>query len=296
MVHQKFVAVCVLGWVAAGCAVQAEGTTDGDIADGKPEDGSEFAGNQFGTVEQAHALHYTDATNLWQEQGYPMGSDNPNCKDWWVYDRYVPARPPVGTFTYFSTFETSHPWATGDHVNAMLAALPTGLGYTFFNRSVLLDHNSVVARLSGKCSGRYVFQMDNRTALDVYDFGSNAYMFAARLPDWVVPLREDACKATAPESVPAIMVDLYVCEAWDRRSVAGNIGNFCSKTGGNWRKVQSASGRGWWNSASKRCDTATAISYQRPTNGKLAVSFNMVVKAGVGHAPAPAFIDVLRYN
>jgi hypothetical protein len=296
MVDQKFVAVCVLGWVMAGCAVQAEGTAEGGLSDAKPEDGSELAGSQFASAEQAHALHYTDGTNLWQETGYKMGTDNPNCKDWWVYDRYVPSRPPVNTLTYFSTFETSHPWATGEHVNNMLAALPNDLGYTAFHRSVLLDHNSVVARLSGKCSGRYVFQMDNRTKLDVYDFGPNAYMFAARLPDWVVPLSETTCKARAPESVPAIMIDLYVCEAWDRRSVAGSIGTFCNNTRGNWRKVESASGWGQWNTASKRCETATVTSYQPPANGKIAVSFNMVVKAGVGHAPAPAFIDVLRYN
>jgi hypothetical protein len=305
MVHQKLFAVGVLGWVMAGCALQAEGTTEGELSDVKPEDGSEFAGSQFGSAQQAHEKHYTDGTNLWQERAYPMGTDNPNCKDWYVYDRYVYARPPVNTWSYFRTYDTNHPWATGDVVNAMLQAIPSALGYDDEHRTFLRDHNSVVARANGRCSGRYVFQVDNRTGLDVYDFGANAYSFQATIPTWermtqsnhgVMPFNESACRAREPESVPHVMIDLYACEAWDRRSVAGSIGTFCSKERGNWRKVASSTGYGWWNTATRQCDTATAIYYQPPANGKLAVSFNMVVKAGVGHAPAPANIQIYRYN
>jgi hypothetical protein len=295
MVHEKFVAVCVLGWVMAGCAVQTEGTAEGELTDMKPEDGAEFAGNQFGSAQQAHELHYTDGTNLWQETGYPMGTDNPNCKDWYVYDRYVPGRPAVG-WAYFNTYETTHPWATGEVVNNMLQAIPSALGYTAWHRSILLDYNTAVARLSAKCSGRYVFQMDNRTGLNVYDFGANAYWFQASIPNWAIPLKKAACDARAAESVPHVMIDLYACEAWDRRSVAGSIGTFCSRERGNWRKVGSQTGRGWWNSASGRCDTVAGVYYGPPSNGKIAVSFNMVIKTGVGHGVAPALIDVYRYN
>jgi hypothetical protein len=297
MVHQKLFAVGVLGWVMAGCAVQAEGTTEGELSDVKPEDGSEFAGNQFGMAQQAHELHYTDAsTNQWQEPNYPMGVDNPNCKDWYVYDRYVPGRTSVAAWTYFSTFETSHAWVTGNYVNAMLQTIPSALGYNNWHRSVLLDHSSVVGRWNGKCSGRYVFQMDNRSGVNVYDFAANAYWFQASMPHWVMPANKPACDARGKDAVPHVMVDLYVCEAWDRRSVAGQIGPFCSKERGNWRKVGSASASGWWNSVGNRCDTAAGVYYAPPSNGKIAVSFNMVIKAGVGHGPGPANIEIYRYN
>jgi hypothetical protein len=36
--------------------------------------------------------------------------------------------------------------------------------------------------------------------------------------------------------------------------------------------------------------------YYAPPAGKVAVSFNMVLKAGVGHGVAPADIGVYRYN
>ena len=91
------------------------------------------------------------------------------------------------------------------------------------------------------------------------------------------------------------MVDLYACEAYDRRSVAGSVATFCSKTRGNWRKVGSQTGYGWWNAATQRCDTSGGVYYTAP-NGKIAVSFNMVLKAGVGHGVAPANIELYRYN
>jgi hypothetical protein len=291
MVHQKFAALCMLGWIMAGCAVQAEGT-EGELSDVKPEDASEFAGNQFGSAQQAHELHYTDpGTNLWQEPSYPMGSDNPNCKDWYMYDRWVPTRPPIG-WSYYSTFDTNHAWAQGEVVNAMLQGIPSSLGYTNWHRSVLLDHNSVVARASGRCSGRYVFQVDNHAN---YDFGPNAYWFQASMPHWVMPANKPACDARGKESVPHVLIDLYACEAWDRRSVAGSIATFCSSARGNWRKVGTSWGYGWWNAGAQRCDTATGI-YYTPPSGKFAVSFNMVLKTGVGHGPAPANIEIYRYN
>jgi hypothetical protein len=298
MVHQKLFAVGVVGWVMAGCALQAEGTAGDELSDVKPEDGSEFAGNQFGSAQQAHALHYTDGTNLWQETGYPMGTDNPNCKDWWVYDRYISVRPKVGT-TKYSTYDTSHPWAQGQVINDWMATLPTGYGwYNSAWNSILVDHNSVVARASGKCSGRYVFQVDNNAG----SFGANAYFFSANIPSYLIPApdgKSDACKATGPTSVPAVMVDLYACEAPTSASVGGTttsaIGNWCSRTSGHWRKVGSAFATGWWNSVHKRCDVGTGVYYPAPV-GKVAVSFNMVIKAGIGHGVAPAEIYVLRYN
>jgi hypothetical protein len=293
MIHQKFVAVCVLGWVAVGCAVQAEGTTEGNVSDAKPEDGSEFAGNQFGAVEQAHALHYTDGTNLWQEPGYPMGKDNPNCKDWYMYDRWRSNRPPVGSSS-FSTFDTTHNWAQGATINNWMAMIPNdiALGYNDGYRAILVDHNSVVARSNGRCSGRYVFQMDNHTN---YDFAANHYFFSATIPYWTMPRKKPACTASLATSVPAIMVDLYVCEAPSAAAVGGSIGSWCALGSGHWRMVGGAVGGGVWNTAWNRCDVATGVEY-KPPFGKVAVSFNMVIKAGIGHGVAPADIQILRYN
>jgi len=291
MVQQKLFVVGALGWVMGGCAVQAEGT-EGGLGDVKPEDGSEYAGNQVGTARQAHTQHYVDGTNLWMETGYPMGTDNPNCRDWYMYDRWRSNRQAVG-WSNFSTFETSHNWAQGATINNWMAMIPNALGYHDGYRSILVDHNSVVARSSGQCSGRYVFQMDNHGG--AYDFGANAYWFSATLPYWTMPRNRPACDAKDATSVPSIFVDLYVCEAPNAGSVGGSIGTWCSKTSGHWRKAGSAQGSGWWNSAYTRCDVGTGVYYGPPA-GKVAVSFNMVLKAGVGHGVAPAEIQIYRYN
>jgi hypothetical protein len=290
MVHQKLFAVGVLGWVMAGCAVQAEGTSEGELSDVKPEDGAEFAANQFGSAQQGHALHYTDWSNAWEDTGYPMGTDNPYCKDWYMYDRWVQNRPAVGWSNY-STWDTSHNWATGPVIDAWMNTLPAS--YTSGYKHILVDHNTVVARANGRgCSGRYVFQMDNHTN---YDFAANRYWFSATLPYWLMPRTKVACDARQATDVPSILVDVYACEAYDARSVAGSIGTFCSKTRGNWRKVGSAQGWGWWNSSSQQCDIATGV-YYAPPSGKIGVSFNMVIKAGIGHGVAPADIQIYRYN
>jgi hypothetical protein len=289
MVHEKFWAVCVLGSVMAGCAMQAEGT--GENPDVKPEDGSELAGTELGSTQQPHALHYTDGTNQWLEQTYPMGKDNPNCKDWWVYDRYRSYAPNVKTWSNFSTYETSHPWAQGAYVNEMYSKLPDSLGYSSVWKTILIDHNSVVARSSGKCSGRYVFQLDNQSS---GVFTASAYWFAATLPDYLIAANATACKSLAGESVPAAMVDLYVCEA-PRSSDVTSISTWCSSTSGHWRMVGSSLTTGYWNSSSKRCEVGTGVYYPQPS-GKVAVSFNMAVKTGIGHGPAPANIQVYRYN
>lgn len=291
MIDQKLFAVGVLGWVMAGCAVQTEGTPGGELSDVKPEDGAEFEGNQFGSAQQGHALHYTDWSNQWGETTpnpeYKMGVDNPNCKDWYMYDRWVSRRPAVG-WSYFSTWQTEHNWARGPGIDVWMNTLPAT--YTAGYKHILLDHNTVVARASGKCSGRYVFQMDNHTA---YDFGANGYWFAATLPYWLMPRTKLACDARQATDVPSILVDLYACEAWDARSVAGSIGTYCGKARNNWRKVGSAQGWGWWNSSSGRCDIGTGVDYAPPA-GKVAVSFNMVIKAGIGHGVAPAEIQIYR--
>ena len=291
MVHKNLFVVGVLGSVMAGCAVQAEGTGS-DPGDVKPEDGSERAGSQIGTAQQPHALHYTDGTNLWQELNYPMGRDNPNCKDWYMYDRWRSNRSPVG-WSNFSTFDTAHNWAQGATINQWMATIPNALGYHDGFRSILVDHNSVVARASGKCSGRYVFQMDNHGG--GYDFGANAYWFQATLPYWTMPRNRAACIAGDATSIPAIMVDLYVCEAPSAAAVGGSIGSWCAAGSGHWRMVGGAISSGLWNSASTRCDVGTGVYYAAPA-GKVAVSFNMVLKAGVGHGVAPADIQIYRYN
>jgi hypothetical protein len=289
MVHEKFVAVCVLGWVMAGCAVQTEGTAEGELTDVKPEDGSEFVGNQFGSAQQAHALHYTDWSNAWEDTNYPMGTDNPYCKDWYMYDRWLQNRPPL-RWSKYSTWETEHNWARGDVINAWMNTLPASYGDGY--KHILVDHNTVVARPNQRgCSGRYVFQMDNHTN---YDFAANRYWFQATLPYWLMPRTKLACDARQPTDVPSILVDVYACEAWDARSVAGSISTYCARRS-NWRKVGSAQGWGWWNSSSQQCEIATGVYYE-PPSGKFGISFNMVIKAGIGHGVAPADIQIYRYN
>jgi hypothetical protein len=218
-----------------------------------------------------------------------MGADNPNCKDWWMYDRYLSSRPALGT-TKFTTYETRHAWAQGAYVNQMMAAIPDALGYSWPWKTLLIDYNSVVARPSGKCSGRYVFQWDNRT--DYGPFEKTSYWVSANIPSYLIPARKDACTTTAGESVPAVMVDLYVCEAPNSGSV-GSISQWCSKTSGHWRKAGSATANGWWTNNS--CYSGAFVYYPAQAD-RVAVSFNMVIKAGIGHGVAPAEIYVHRYN
>lgn len=291
---KSLLGVCLGGVLAAGCSVEVEDSVDSvgiETRDWKPEDGSELAGANLGSAEQPHALHYTDGTNQWMETAYPMGTDNPNCKDWWIYDRYVSSRPAIGT-TKFTTYETSHPWAQGASINQMMAAIPEGLGYSSVWKSILVDHNAVVARTSGKCSGRYVFQWDNRT--NGGPFEKTGYWASANIPSYLIPANKAACTATAGESVPAVMVDLYVCEAPNSAAV-GSIGTYCNKSNGHWRKVGSSRAMGWWEEGPKRCSVGTGVYYPTPTD-RVAVSFNMVVKAGIGHGVAPAEMYILRYN
>lgn len=286
---KKFLGVCCGGILAAGCAMDVEETSGPDPRDIKPEDGSELAGAALGSTAQPHALHYTDGTNQWLETAYPMGADNPNCKDWWVYDRYLSSRPAVG-FTKFTTYESNHAWAKGTYVDQMMAAIPDALGYSWAWKSILVDHNSVVARSNGRCSGRYVFQWDNRT--NYGPFEKTSYWVSANIPSYLIPANKAACTSRAGESVPAVMVDLYVCEAPNNAAVGGSISNWCSKTSGHWRKVGSASTTGYWSANS--CSVATGVYYPAPAD-RVAVSFNMVIKAGIGHGVAPAEIWVLRY-
>jgi hypothetical protein len=286
---KSLIGVCIGGFWLAGCSVEVEESAGVDPRDLKPEDGSELAGANLGSAEQPHALHYTDGTNQWLETTYPMGADNPNCKDWWIYDRYISSRPAIGTSS-FSTYQTSHPWAQGAYINQMRATIPDALGYSSVWKSILIDHNAVVARPSGKCSGRYVFQWDNRT--NGGPFEKTAYWVSANIPSYLIPANKPACTATAGESVPAVMVDLYVCEAPSSGAV-GSIGTYCNKSNGHWRKVGSASAGGWWTGSS--CSAGAGVYYPAPTD-RVAVSFNMVIKAGVGHGVAPAEIYVLRYN
>lgn len=289
MVKKSAGVVFALGLVVAGCAVPVEETGGLHPDDVKPEDGSEFVAADFGTTQQPHALHYTDGTNLWMETGYPMGTDNPNCKDWYVYDRWLSKRPKIGT-TKFTTYETNHAWAQDATVKAFQAAIPNSLGYSDAWKAILLDHNSVVARSSGRCSGRYVFQWDNRDS--GYVFASTSYWAAANIPSYLIPQNKAACTATAGESVPATLVDLYVCEVPTGTTVT-SLSSSCGRTSGNWRKVGSSAVNGYWSGSS--CSSATGVYYQAPSN-KLALSFNMVIKAGIGHGVAPAEIYIVRYN
>jgi len=269
------------------------GGSDGGInpADVKPEDGAELAGASLGSAEQAHALHYTDGTNQWAETSYPMGTDNPNCKDWWVYDRYLWSRPAIGT-TKFTTYETYHAWAQGTYVDTMMAAIPNSLGYSDVWKQILIDHNSVVARTNGKCSGRYVFQWDNHTSGGPFE--ATQYWVSVNIPGYLIAPNKAACTSTKGESVPSALIDLYVCEAPNSGSVT-SISSWCSNTSGHWRKVGSSSTAGYWTESLKSCSAATGVFYPTPS-GKVAVSFNAVVKTGIGHGVAPAEIYVIRYN
>lgn len=282
----------------AGCAVEnAEGPVQPGVQaeDIKPGDASELEDSNVSMGKEAHTQHYVDGTNQWGETAYPMGTDNPNCKDWWVYDRYLSVAPAVGV-TGYSTLDTWHNFATGTYIDQMLASIPTSLGY---NTALLKDHNSEVARTgskAGKCSGRYVFQWDNHDSSGTNNFPSNAYGVTAYIPPELIPgSTSTACNARDATNIAHAWVDLYVCEA-PTGSDIGSFSSWCGVGSGHWRKAGSAYGDGYYNSYWKRCDTATAFLYYSPPSGKSAVSFNAVVKAGVGHAVAPAHLDIFRYN
>jgi len=293
MVQRYFVAVCLAGLSLGGCVVQVD-AEGGDLADLKPEDASERVGADIGSSQQAHALHYTDATNQWNEPNFPMGTLNPNCMDWDVYDRYLSARPKIG-FSSYSTLDTNHPYAQGDYVNLMLATLPAGLGYTDALKQQFIFRNSESARASGKCSGRYIFAFDNRTNFG--PFGANSYMMGASLPSFVSPPNKVACLTQLDDRVAAVLVDLYVCEAPATASAdvtRVGPGVWCSRQARHWRLAASKAKKGgtWSGSA---CSVSANVSYTPPA-GQITVAVNLVVKAGIGHAVAPANIGFTRAN
>lgn len=275
--------------LALGCAGLDSSGEEGAVPeDVKPSDASQLVVQR---TQQAHALHYTDHTNLWGEPAFPMGTDNPNCKDWWIYDRYMSTAPAMG-WSNFDTYQTKHPWARGSEVDAWMATLPGH--YSPAYRSLLIEHNTAVARPGGKCSGRYVFQWDNRADSSRTDaFLPSSYFVLANVPSWLIYGTEAACHARGPSDVPAAMVDLYVCEAPTGTNV-GSLSGWCGLNSGHWRKVGSASHLGQWYPTTSTCNAAAGVTY-RPPAGKVAVSFNMVLKTGIGHAVAPAQIQIRRY-
>ena len=298
MRQRCFLKVYLSGLLLGACAmpVEGEGTESGDL---KPADAAELAGADIGTSQSAHTLHYTDGTNQWGETRYPMGTTNFDCQDWWVYDLYSSNRPALG-WTKVSTYLTSHPWARGTYVDSMMATLPGALGYTAASRQQLIDHNTEVARPSGKCSGRYVFQFDNRTfASDTQPastYAANSYYFSANIPENIDPANQAACEARGADAVAATLMDLYVCEApaYQVKTVGfEGPNNWCSRERNNWRRAGSSVTQGTWSAGS--CNTAATQSYT-PPSGKIAVSFNIVVKAGIGHGVAPADLWIYRYN
>jgi hypothetical protein len=277
----------------AGCASDAgESTPPGTHPDDvKPGDAAELEGNNVGTAQVPHTQHYVDSTNLWNETAYPMGTDNPNCKSWWVYDRFLGFAPPDGSKRTYSTAATNHAWARGTDINRWMNTIPPQLGYDI---AALIDHNSVVARASGKCSGRYIFQWNNHESSGYNNFLTDSYNVVAYIPPHLIPSETSAaCNERDATSVPHIRLDLYACEA----PAGTNIGSFtgwCGSNSSNWRKARSDSAQGWYNSYWKRCDVTAGVRYDRPA-GKVAVSFNVVVKAGIGHGVAPALLEVTRY-
>jgi hypothetical protein len=307
MISISKVAFVALGVSIAGCSMESGG---GDSApqsvnpsDVKPEDGAELASN-LGTAREAHAQHYVDPTNLWGETAYPMGTTNPNCMDWYVYDRWLQTAPQKGVWSYYSTYQTSHPYAGSNpygtpkqDIQNLLNMIPASLGW---NTTALLDHNSVVDRTNywkaGKCTGRYVFQWDNHDAYGTNNFPWNQYWVQAKIPQNLVPGSTDAaCKQTAATSVPSAWVDLYVCEAPIGTDV-GSISGWCAVGSGHWRRFGGAGAVPTYYAAQRKCDV-TATYYYTPPNGyTAAVSFNLVVKTGVGHGVAPADINIYRVN
>jgi hypothetical protein len=91
------------------------------------------------------------------------------------------------------------------------------------------------------------------------------------------------------------MMDMYVCEA-PKSSDVGSISNWCSRstTNNHWRKVGSFTTGGYWTESTKTCFSGGGVYYQAPRD-RVAVSFNVVIKTGIGHGVAPAEIYVVRY-
>jgi hypothetical protein len=292
MGRRSVVALVSSTFLMAGCTIEAASGPDGvDPADIKPADASELAGSRVGSAQQGHTFHYVDGTNQWGETNYPMGTDNPNCKDWWIYDRYLSLAPAVGWSEYYH-WQTNHAYITGAYINQWQATIPDNLGYSDAWREIMIFKSSVVARANGKCSGRYVFQWDNHTSAGTNNFMANAYWVTAMIPPNYIP-GEAACKATGPTGIPHTFVDLYVCEANTGTNI-GSFTNWCGANSSNWRKVGSANSAGWWNSVYSRCDTGTGVYYSAPS-GKVAVSFNFVIKTGIGHGVTPFTVQLYRY-
>jgi hypothetical protein len=293
-----------LGMSIAGCSMESGGSDSAPQGvnpnDVKPADGAELAAH-LGTSQDAHAQHYADGSNLWGETAYPMGTDNPNCMDWWVYDQYLSVAPPIGMWSAYSTYTTGHPYAGSNWqgtpaqtIQNLLNAIPPALGW---NTTALMDHNSVVDRTgwwkAGKCTGRYVFQWDNHDSWGTNNFPWNQYWVQAEIPQNLVP-GSAACNATAPESVPSAWVDLYVCEAPPDTDI-GSISSWCAVGTGNWRRF---GGAGWaptYYPPERQCWVGSTYYYTPPWD-KVAVAFNLVVKTGVGHGVAPANINIYRSN
>jgi hypothetical protein len=295
-----------IGISIAGCSSQSGGSESGPHpADVKPQDGAELAAN-VRTAREAHTQHYTDASNLFGETTYPMNMANPNCMDWWVYDYYLPLAPQKGVWSYYSTYDTSHyfassnPWSppsVATKVQTYLEAIPPLLGW---NIVALKDHNSEVDRTNlwkaGKCTGRYVFQWDNHDAYGTNNFLANQYWISVNIPQHLVPGSTDAaCKATADNSVPSAWVDIYVCEAPLTIDV-GNISDWCGVGSGHWRWHGGAGGAsGTYSPAQRKCVVTSTYPFS-PLPYTAVVSFNVVVKTGVGHGVAPADISIFRSN
>ena len=297
----KKVVYVALGLSIAGCSMESGESAPGVHPDDvKPEDGSELAAD-LGTVQDAHAQHYVDSSNLWGETAYPMGTTNPNCMDWSVYDRYLAYAPPKGVWSYYSTYHTSHPYAGKDtnhptslDIREWLESIPPSLGWS---SALLIFQNSVVDRTglpkAGKCTGRYVFQWDNHDAPGYTNFLGNQYWVQARIPQNVMPdAPQTACSQTAHNSVPSAWVDLYVCEAPLTFHI-GSLSSWCAVGSGNWRRF---GGSGSASSYSSGKCTVVSSYYYTPPPYTAAVSFNLVVKTGVGHGVAPAEIAIYRSN
>jgi hypothetical protein len=289
MFKKKFGACFVVSLAASGCVAPIDDTVGLHPDDVKPSDGAELGGPDLVSNQQAHELHYTDQTNQWGETNYPIGGYNPNpgCMNWRIYDRYLSSRPAAGSFFKYSTAETSHNWARGPIIDTWMATIPYELGY---NKAGLLDHNTVVAsRYTPGCTGRYVFQWDNRTNFG--PFGADSYYVSANIPERLAPKTKAACEAREGHTVPSLQIELYVCEA-PKSSDVTSIDAYCARSTGHWRRVGSNKLTGTWSANS--CGVGGGVTYPKPV-GKVAVSFNAVIKAGIGHAPAPADIWLVRY-
>lgn len=292
MVQKSICLGLALSLSVSGCVAPIDdtGIHPDDV---KPADGGELGGAEIASGQQAHEQHYTDQTNLWNETAYPIAAinPNPNCMDWWAYDRYLSSPPSAGVFTKYSTLNTSHTWARGATIDAWMATIPNDLGY---DKPKLVDHSTVVASrtASSGCTGRYIFQWDNRTYGAAGTFGADSYYIAANIPEALSPKTKAACEATAGITVPSAQIELYVCEAPNSAAVT-SVSSWCARGSGHWRRAVIGSVRGTWSANS--CGVAAGAYYPKPV-GKVAVSFNAVLKTGIGHGPAPADIWLYRYN